>query len=87
MMSGMKSAASALMFIAIFVTLGCRRAPNYVVVHVYRNTHSTIGSELDHRFHEFNAENPRLPSGKAIVIATIESNDYKQMLRDMIASN
>ena len=86
MMSGMKTAAFALVFIAILVEVGCRRTPDYVVVHVYRNAHSPIGRELDRRFYEFSAERPLLPSGKAIVVATIESNDYKQMLRERIAS-
>lgn len=51
------------------------------VVRVARNLTSPYGSEMDRRILEFQISNPRLPSGKAIVLETVE-NDYQDLLKN-----
>jgi hypothetical protein len=67
------------------VSFGCR-AKQPVVLHVYRDRTSPIGRELDRRFYELSAKKISLSSGREIVIATVEPQDYKQMLHDKIGS-
>ncbi len=75
------------LIVALFcvLTVGCR-AKQPAVVHVYRNRTSPVARALDQRFLEFNGDKHRLSSGKRIVIATYESQDYKQMLRDRVGN-
>jgi hypothetical protein len=63
--------------------LGCRPQPKpaAVVVHVFRDLHSPYAFELDHRILEFQASNPRLPSGAPIVIKTFDDMDYDTALK------
>jgi hypothetical protein len=51
------------------------------VVRVARNLTSPYGSEMDRRILEFQISNPRLPSGKAIVLETV-ANDYQDLLKN-----
>jgi hypothetical protein len=63
--------------------LGCHPQPKppAVVVHVFRDLHSPYAFELDHRILEFQASNPRLPSGAPIVIKTFDDIDYDTALK------
>ena len=75
---------SAVLAILVFAGLsGCKqpKAKNTpALVRVARNLSSPYGSEMDHRIVEFQISNPRLPSGKPIVIQTVES-DYHDLLQ------
>jgi hypothetical protein len=55
------------------------------VVRVARNLSSPWGSQMDLRIVEFQITNPRLPSGKPIVIQTVES-DYNDLLQHHLSS-
>ncbi len=55
--------------------------PKPVVVHVFRDLHSPFAYQLDHRILEFQASNPRLPSGAPIVIKTYDDMDYDTALK------
>jgi hypothetical protein len=55
--------------------------PQPVVVHVFRDLHSPYAFELDHRILEFQATNPKLPSGAPIVIKTFDDMDYDTALK------
>jgi hypothetical protein len=71
------------LFLAVMVSLllglGCRPKPKpqAVVVRVFRDLHSPYAHELDHRILEFQAANPRLPSGAPIIIKTFDDMDYE----------
>ena len=69
---------------SLLLGLGCHREakPQPVVVHVFRDLHSPYAYELDHRILEFQATNPRLPSGAPIVIKTYDDMDYDTALKD-----
>ena len=65
---------------------GCR-GKQPIVVHVFRDSDSPLGRELDRRFYQLNAMKLSLSSGQRIVIATLElSQDYKRMLGDRVVS-
>jgi hypothetical protein len=68
---------------SLLVGLGCqpKAKPAPVVVHVFRDLHSPYAYELDHRILEFQAGNPRLPSGAPIVIKTYDDMDYDTALK------
>src|SRR5450631_3766355 len=70
--------------VAALVSLGsgCHPQPKppAVVVHVFRDLHSPYAFELDHRILEFQATNPKLPSGAPIVIKTFDDMDYDTAL-------
>jgi len=55
--------------------------PQPVVVQVLRDLHSRYAIELDHRILEFQASNPRLPSGTPIVLKTFDDMDYDDALK------
>ncbi|MGA3318741.1 MAG: hypothetical protein ABSC64_20170 [Candidatus Korobacteraceae bacterium] len=55
------------------------------VVRVARNLSSPYGSEMDHRIVEFQISNPRLPSGKPIVVQTVAS-DYRDLLQNHLGN-
>ena len=67
---------------------GCKPKPKLstVVVSVVRNLRSPYGSEMDRRILEFQGSNPRLPSGRPIVVET-ETGDYKDMLQKQTSSS
>jgi hypothetical protein len=67
----------------LLVALGCHPQPKpaAVVVHVFRDLHSPYAFELDHRILEFQATNPKLPSGAPIVIKTFADMDYDTALK------
>lgn len=74
---------SAILAILVFTGLsGCKpKAKNTPqVVRVARNLNSPYGSEMDLRIVEFQITNPRLLSGKSIVIQTVEIRDYTDLL-------
>ena len=52
-----------------------------VVVHVFRDLYSPYAHEVDHRILDFQATNPRLPSGTPIVVQSINEVDYKTALK------
>src|ERR1039458_5744169 len=75
---------SALLPILGFAALsGCKPKTKNTpaVVRVARNLSSPYGSEMDRRIVEFQISNPRLPSGKPIVIETVTS-DYHDLLQN-----
>lgn len=77
--------AMVVMSFMVAIFTGCRpKQP--LVLHVYRDRTSPIGRELDRRFYELSSKRISLPSGRQIVIASIEPRDYKQMLRDRIGN-
>ena len=51
-----------------------------VVVHLFRDLYSPYAHELDHRILDFQASNPRLPSGAPITLDTIHEVDYKSAI-------
>jgi hypothetical protein len=74
---------SAILVMVVFTGLsGCKLKPRNVpeVVQVARNLNSPYGSEMDLRIVEFQITNPHLPSGKSIVMKTIEIRDYTDLL-------
>ena len=68
---------------SLLLGAGCHQQPKPqpVVVHVFRDLHSPYAYELDHRILEFQATNPRLPSGAPIVIKTFDDMDYDTALK------
>src|ERR1039457_4560641 len=68
---------------SVLVGPGCHPQPKppAVVVHVFRDLHSPYAFELDHRILEFQATNPKLPSGAPIVIKTFDDMDYDTALK------
>jgi hypothetical protein len=68
---------------SLLLGLGChpKPKPQPVVVQVFRDLHSQYAFELDHRILEFQASNPRLPSGAPIVIKTYDDMDYDTALK------
>ena len=80
---------SAVLAILVFAGLsGCKqpKAKNTpALVRVARNLSSPYGSEMDHRIVEFQISNPRLKSGKPIVIQTVES-DYHDLLQHNLSN-
>jgi hypothetical protein len=72
-------------FALVVTTSGCR-GKQPIVVHVYRDRDSTVGRELDRRFYELGAQDLRLSSGRKVIIATVEAQDDKEMLRKRIGS-
>ena len=62
---------------------GCHPQPKpaAVVVHLFRDLHSPYAFELDHRILEFQATNPKLPSGAPIVIKTFDDMDYDTAIK------
>lgn len=52
-----------------------------VVVHLFRDLYSPYAHDLDHRILDYQASNPRLPSGAPIVVQTINELDYKTALK------
>src|ERR1017187_6834852 len=79
---------SAILAILVFTGLiGCKPKPKTTpeVVRVARNLSSPYGSEMDRRIVEFQISNPRLPSGKAIVVQTVES-DYHDLLKNHLGN-
>jgi hypothetical protein len=76
---------SAILATLVFTGLsGCKpKAKNTPeVVRIARNLNSPYGSEMDRRIVEFQISNPRLPSGKAVVVETVEIRDYSDLLRN-----
>lgn len=47
-----------------------------------RNLNSPYGSEMDLRIVEFQISNPRMQSGKPIVVQTVEMRDYPDLLKN-----
>jgi hypothetical protein len=79
---------SALLAILGFAGLsGCKPKTKNTpaVVRVARNLSSPYGSEMDRRIVEFQISNPRLPSGKPIVIETVTS-DYHDLLQNHLGN-
>ncbi len=68
---------------SLLLGLGChpKPKPQAVVVRVFRDLHSPYAHEIDHRILEFQASNPRLPSGAPIVIKTFDDMDYDAALK------
>jgi hypothetical protein len=83
-MSSRLKFTSAILAILVFAGLsGCKPKTKNTpaVVRVARNLSSPYGSEMDRRIVEFQISNPRLPSGKPIVIETVTS-DYHDLLQN-----
>ncbi len=79
---------SALLAILGFAGLsGCKPKTKNTpaVVRVARNLSSPYGSEMDRRIVEYQISNPRLPSGKPIVIETVTS-DYHDLLQHHLSN-
>ena len=76
---------SAILAILVFAgSSGCKSKPKTTpeVVRVLRNLNSPYGSEMDRRIVEFQITNPRLQSGKPILIETVETRDYPDLLKN-----
>jgi hypothetical protein len=76
---------AAIMAMLVFTGLiACKPKPKTTpeVVRVLRNLNSPYGSEMDRRIVEFQITNPRLQSGKPIVIETVEMRDYPDLLKN-----
>lgn len=73
----------AVLISALLLSLDCQKPPLHerVVVHLFRDLYSPYAHEIDHRILEFQAANPRLPSGAPIVVETYSGMDYKTALR------
>ena len=75
----------AILAILVFTGLiGCKPKPKTTpqVVRVLRNLNSPYGSEMDLRIVEFQISNPRMQSGKPIVVQTVEMRDYPDLLKN-----
>jgi hypothetical protein len=81
---------SAILAILVFTGLtGCKPRPKTTpeVVRVLRNLSSPYASEMDRRIVEFQITNPRTPSGKPIVIQTVEMRDYPDLLQNHLGKD
>jgi hypothetical protein len=58
-----------------------------VVVHLFRDLHSPYAHELDHRILDFQASNPRLPSGTPVVVESINEIEYTIALKNNFDKN
>jgi hypothetical protein len=67
----------------LLVVPACKKpqAHQPIVVHVFRDLYSPYAHEVDHRILDFQASNPRLPSGAPIVVQSIHDVDYKTALK------
>jgi hypothetical protein len=63
--------------------LACNKPkpPQPVVVHVFRDLYSPYAHEVDHRILDFQASNPRLPSGAPVVVQSINEGEYQTALK------
>jgi hypothetical protein len=52
-----------------------------IMVHIFRDLHSPYAHELDHRILDFQASNPRMPSGAPIMVETMHEVDYNEALK------
>jgi hypothetical protein len=74
-------------FVAVVLALSlapaCKKPapPQPVVVHIFRDLYSPYAHDLDHRILDYQASNPRLPSGVPIVVQSINEMDYKTALQ------
>lgn len=68
---------------------GCKPRPKTTpeVVRVFRNLASPYASEMDRRIVEFQITNPRMPSGKPIVVQTVEIRDYPDLLQNHLGKD
>jgi hypothetical protein len=73
----------AILISVLLLSLGCKKPPTRerVVVHLFRDLYSPYAHEIDHRILEFQAANPRLPSGAPILVETYNGMDYKTALK------
>ncbi len=81
---------AAIMAMLVFTGLiACKPKPKTTpeVVRVLRNLNSPYGSEMDRRIVEFQITNPRLQSGKPIVIETVEMRDYPDLLKNHLGKD
>jgi hypothetical protein len=81
---------SAIVAIFLFTGLiGCKPKPKNTpeVVRVLRNLSSPYASEMDRRIVEFQITNPRMQSGKPIVIETVEIRDYSDLLQNHLGKD
>jgi hypothetical protein len=80
----------AILFMLVFTGLiACKPKPKITpeVVRVLRNLNSPYASEMDRRIVEFQITNPRMPSGKPIVIQTVEIRDYPDLLQNHLGKD
>jgi hypothetical protein len=61
--------------------------PQPVVVHIFRDLYSPYAHDLDHRILDYQASNPKLPSGVPIVVQSINELDYKTALQGDFEKN
>jgi len=73
----------------LLILPACKKPANKqpVVVHLFRDLYSPYAHELDHRILDFQASNPRLPSGVPIVLESIHEADYKSALKGNFDAN
>ena len=67
----------------LVLTIACKKPQTQkpVVVHLFRDLYSPYAHEIDHRILEFQASNPRLPSGAPIVVKTYDAMEYQTALK------
>jgi ABC-type uncharacterized transport system auxiliary subunit len=77
----------AVVLLLLAVLGGCTsKRPGPVVVHVLRDLRSPYGSEVDRKILDFQGTNPKLSSGRSIVVQS-ETGDYKDMLQKQTSSS
>jgi hypothetical protein len=69
--------------LALSLAAACKKPtpPQPVVVHIFRDLYSPYAHDLDHRILDFQATNPRLPSGVPIIVQSVNELDYKTALQ------
>jgi hypothetical protein len=76
--------------VSLVLILPACKKPAYkqpVVVHLFRDLYSPYAHELDHRILDFQASNPKLPSGAPIVLESIHEAEYKSALKGNFEAN
>jgi len=88
--AGMRFRWTILTAVSLLLLLpACTRPVNKqpVMVHLFRDLYSPYAHELDHRILDFQASNPRLPSGAPIVLESIHEVDYKSAIKGNFDAN
>jgi hypothetical protein len=69
--------------------IGCKAKPKIIpeTVMVFRNLNSPYGSEMDRRIVEFQISNPRTADGRPILVRTLESRDYHDLLQNHLGKD
>jgi hypothetical protein len=58
-----------------------------ITVHLLRDLNSIYASNIDHAMLDFQAINPKITSGRPILVESIELHDYKDLLANHVGSD